>query len=299
MALTIDDGYTSWTETIDPILEKFNLSITGFINNLEAVDRDLTWEDVKRLSETGRWEFGWHSTNHPDLTTLSNKKEEEEISVADELFTSQSLPNPKTFCYPYGAYDFTTIATSKKYFSFARTVDEGTNSAYWVQEHPMEIKVTRIYQGRDTDFYKDIVSENLNKGTFIVFYLHAVGEPVEGSVEITTEDFETLMEWLSRQDVKIVSFNQGLNEMKERDYQMKLNIIFDNPLQQRYTSAIPIPSRYWEVTFISARVLGKFNPLVGDLILKYNTFLTILVMLSLLLCIYVSKSLIKRRNRSQ
>ena len=181
------------------------------------------------------------------------------------------------------------MLTTEKYFSAARTVNEGPNTVYWVQKHPMEIKVTRIYQDRDIDFYKDIVSENLNKGTFIVFYLHAVGEPVAGDIEITLKNFEELMEWLTKQNTQIVSFSQGLNEMRNRNYQMKRNIRFDNPLQRRYTSTLPIPSRYWELSFGLARFIGKYNPSIGDLYLKYNTFITSFILFSLLLCMYMSR----------
>ena len=293
VALTIDDGYRSWVDPIDPILKEYNFPITGFINDLNQVERSLTWDDVKKLSENELWEFGWHGLYHPDLTRLSRKEEERVISEGEQVFNNHSLPSPKIFCYPFGAYDFTTKLTVSEYFIASRSVQEGTNSAYWVQENPMEIKVTRIYHERDLDFYKNLVSENIDDGKLIVLYLHAVGEPVAGEIEITIEDFEELIEWLTEQDVKIVSFQQGLEEMKTRNYNMKINIRFDNPLQQRYISAIPLPSGFYEFTFASARFLGNFNPVIGDLILRFNVPLTTGIILFILLCLYSTKSLIK------
>ncbi len=299
VALTIDDGYRSWLDSIDPILKEYNFPITGFINDLTQVEQSLTWDDIKTLSENELWEFGWHGLYHSDLTRLSDKEEERVIAEGETVFNNHSLPSPKTFSYPFGAYDFTTKLTVSNFFIAARSVQEGPNSAYWVQEHPMEIKVTRIYHERNIGVYKNLVSENIHNGKFIVFYLHAVGEPVAGEIEITIEDFKELIEWLTKQDVTIVSFKQGLEEMKTRNYDMKTNIRFDNPLQKKYVSAIPLPSRFFELTFASAQVLGNFNPIIGDLILRFNVPLTTLITIILILCLNATKSLIKRSDRTE
>ncbi len=306
-AFTIDDGYTSWVEVVDPILEKHNLSITGFINDVEEGHNvksriTLTWDAVKTLAETGRWEFGWHGTDHFLLTGLTSEKEEEQIAGFDELFEEHSLPRPRTFCYPYGGYDFSTMRTASKYFPAARTVSEGANTVYWVKEHPMEIKVTRIYEERDNDYYEGMISENLNRGVFIVFYLHSVEEPIatkEHPIEITSEDFEKLIGWLVEQDVKIVSFSQGIEEMKSRDFQVRSSIKFDNPLQTRITSQqIPMPSRYWETTLFFANFFGRYVPFIGDLLLKYWAPVTVFIVLSLVFCLANSIILIRRSDRS-
>jgi len=148
VSITVDDGYRSWIEEIDPILKKYNVSITGFINDIEkAKERvkttniSITWEMVEQLSKTGRWEFGWHGINHSSLIMLNNSEKEEQICGFQELFEEHGLPNPKTFCYPFGTYDAATINIVSKYFSAARTTWEGINTVNWIKENPMKILV--------------------------------------------------------------------------------------------------------------------------------------------------------------
>jgi len=79
--------------------------------------------------------------------------------------------------------------------------------------------VQRINHERNNDFYKKIVTENIGKGVYIVFYFHSLefhSFYYPDSLEISLENFDELIGWLVEQDVKVVTFSKGIEEMQGR-----------------------------------------------------------------------------------
>ncbi len=133
ISFTIDDGYRSWYEIIDLISEKYGLPITGFLtNNLIS----LTWDEVKYLRDTGRWEFGWHTIDHPYLIRLNYTEMERQISDWS-VFEKYGLPSPETFAYPYGGYNYKAKEIASKYFLASRTTYEDVNTVCSIKDNPI------------------------------------------------------------------------------------------------------------------------------------------------------------------
>ena len=130
VSLTFDDGWQSQSTAGVPILNQFGdkatfYIISGSVGNTASGYMSLA--QVRALAQSG-FEIGSHTVHHPDLTSLSRKKIDTELSGSLSYLKTNVTPSITNFAYPYGAYNSLTTTEVKKYYSSARTSDVGINT---------------------------------------------------------------------------------------------------------------------------------------------------------------------------
>lgn len=107
--ITIDDGYKSFYKNALPLLRKYNLPATLFINTQTIGAGDyMTWHELKESSRHNI-EIGNHTHSHKYF--LNEEKETRYKTFKEELEVSQSIIEknlgvlPVVFAYPYGEFD--------------------------------------------------------------------------------------------------------------------------------------------------------------------------------------------------
>lgn len=111
VALTVDDGYSSFLETAMPLLRRYGYPVSLFVNSDAVGGRDyLDWEQLRQLVAEGV-EIGNHSSSHPYFVTLEHQKPEvwreqarQDIEQAQQKFSDHLGVVPTLFAYPYGEY---------------------------------------------------------------------------------------------------------------------------------------------------------------------------------------------------
>lgn len=127
--ITFDDGTAGLWQYADPILERYGLHAVTFLIT-SAPDRNspyyLSWAEIARMQESGRWEFGSHSHDqhtkvavaeqsragsalaHPVLVDgLLESESDHDARVEEDLdrsiaaFAEHGLPVPVAFAYPF------------------------------------------------------------------------------------------------------------------------------------------------------------------------------------------------------
>ncbi len=108
-------------DEIMKILEKHNVKTTFFMTGEWVMANP---DCVKALVDAGH-DLGNHSMNHPDMTTLSEAKMQDEILKVHELVRDLTGYEMKLFRPPYGAYDNKVIQMVYKldYFPIQWSVD--------------------------------------------------------------------------------------------------------------------------------------------------------------------------------
>ena len=113
IAITFDDGYASVFNYAFPILEKFSVPASVFVNpayigqfntwdaNFGRRVRHLDWRQIRTLKGAG-WEIGSHGMTHQDLTTLSRARLEREFLVSRRLIEHQIGMCSPVFSFPFG-----------------------------------------------------------------------------------------------------------------------------------------------------------------------------------------------------
>lgn len=116
VAITIDDAFRNFEETVWPRLRSRGLPATlfvptGFIDGTHASPlrggeqlRPCSWDALGRMSEEGL-ELGTHSVSHRDFPTLSDAECADELARSTERIRAMTGAEVRDFCYPRAAVD--------------------------------------------------------------------------------------------------------------------------------------------------------------------------------------------------
>lgn len=109
VVLTIDDGYKSFYENALPLLRKYKMPATMFINTETVGGKDyMNWTQLKEIMKANV-EIGNHTHTHAyflneDETTRYTTFENE-INESQKIITENLGVKPILFAYPYGEFD--------------------------------------------------------------------------------------------------------------------------------------------------------------------------------------------------
>lgn len=108
MALTFDVnwGEDKTTEILD-ILDKYNIKATFYIIGVWCDDYP---SEVKEIAKRGH-EIGNHSNKHSDYTAMTKDKIIKDIEIANAKILDLTGALPKTFRFPSGAYNDSSVET--------------------------------------------------------------------------------------------------------------------------------------------------------------------------------------------
>lgn len=117
--ITFDDGYLDNLQYALPILEKYNVPATFYISD-SYIDRNknikdflcannindfMNWNELKRLSKSKLVTIGCHTSNHKELSKLSDKDVYKEIFFSRKNIEKKIKKKIYDFAYPYGGKD--------------------------------------------------------------------------------------------------------------------------------------------------------------------------------------------------
>jgi peptidoglycan/xylan/chitin deacetylase (PgdA/CDA1 family) len=107
--ITIDDGYKSFLKHGYPLLRRYKMPATLFINTKTVGGGDyMNWDDLKNCLQN-KIEIGNHTHSHDFFLNLPEAKRYDVFR--DEIAQSQSIIKnnlgvvPEVFTYPYGEFD--------------------------------------------------------------------------------------------------------------------------------------------------------------------------------------------------
>ena len=104
LVITFDDGFRNNYTHAFPLLKKYGFKATIFLSpNIGGIER-LTPDDIREMTESGLIEFGGHTMNHVNLTTVDDATARREIADSIETVASLTASPCRTFAYPFGRY---------------------------------------------------------------------------------------------------------------------------------------------------------------------------------------------------
>ncbi|NJM25144.1 MAG: polysaccharide deacetylase family protein [Bacteroidia bacterium] len=111
VAITIDDGYKTFYKNALPLLSKFGMPATLFINTETVGGNDyMDWSELKEAVAHGI-EIGNHTHSHAYFLNLADASRynefRRELKLSQEIIGEHLGLSPEVFAYPYGEFDDT------------------------------------------------------------------------------------------------------------------------------------------------------------------------------------------------
>lgn len=150
--ITFDDGKkTNWT-VADPLLKKHGLRAVAFIYPTFIINKrnkhlKLTWDELRRMVASGRWDVESHTYWHPFLFKMTPKEQAFQFRKSREELEKRLGIQVRYVAYPFGGFNPKSIELLKEQgYAGAFTVNTGAN-------YPGQ---TDIYRMKRFMVYRDV-----------------------------------------------------------------------------------------------------------------------------------------------
>ena len=144
VVLTFDDGYGDFYTDAFPILKKYNVKSTVFINSgLINQPNYMTKPQVLELAKSGIVELGGHGYSHLNLVQVEKALATTTVETDREKLKTDYGVTAVSFCYPYGAYNATIQQIVKNAgYTYGVTLDPG-----WILSTDNLLAIPRVKPG--------------------------------------------------------------------------------------------------------------------------------------------------------
>lgn len=167
--ITFDDGYESAYEYADPVLERHGLTAVIFIIGSKTGGENapfdpevlsyLTWDQLKDMTGSGRWELGHHGfEGHDEIEgeapyiVWDGETTAHDLARLHHAMDEQGLDPTRSIAYPFGAYtDETVEAASRQGINLGFTVEEGCIAP---GDGPMELQRLAVFPWHRLDHFQ-------------------------------------------------------------------------------------------------------------------------------------------------
>ncbi len=247
VVLTIDDAFKSFYQHGFPLLKKYGLKATLFINTETIGGSSYMDEDeIKEVMGYGL-EIGNHSHSHDYFLNI-NKKErysrfQEDISLSQKIFQQLFNKAPSVFAYPYGEFD-TEMKDIIKKEGFVAAVAQNSgvicqqSDQFALPRFPMSTAFSKSFKEKVDMNPLDIKSISTNNH----FWNSTNNKP---TLKVGVIENELKLNQLQ-------CFIQGspctLSKKELEDHQIEIELTPVNPLTRRrtlYTVTVPDSKNNW------------------------------------------------------
>jgi len=151
--LTFDDGYADNYKTAWPIMQRYGFKATFFIITSSVGPKTINWDELNDLVRQGN-SIGSHTVRHLDLSTLSVKQQENELSISKQELENRLGISVQALCYPSGKYNNTTLELMPKLgYKLGFTTKPGRVN---LSDNPLELKRVRIPGGMPIEHFRKL-----------------------------------------------------------------------------------------------------------------------------------------------
>lgn len=260
VSLTFDDGSLNQFEIGMQILKEKGLPATFYlITNI--IDTSIL--RVINKNKSPDFEFGSHTSTHPDLIEIGIEKDIEELKSSQTyLINNFGFNSGLTLSYPWGRYNSDVKKIASEYYMAARSTDPGYNSFHHFDKYAL--KVQNFDRKANLEIANAWVYSTIKNHLWLIEMIHGINDigysPVDP--EILLAHFEYIRNqkndiWCSTVSNVIKYLYESKSAIIECEscsdsvYTIKANdFLNDSIYDQPLTVSIKIPS-FWEDVSIS------------------------------------------------
>ena len=143
--ITFDDGYVDNYSNAFPILKKYKAKATIFVITRTINSGSyLSWNQLKKMENSGLVDVQSHTVNHINLSTLTPKQIKRELNHSRTILENNLNKPIEAFCYPAGNYNKKVLTYMKEAgYKMAFTTKPGL--ANYTKQGPYELHRIRVF----------------------------------------------------------------------------------------------------------------------------------------------------------
>lgn len=209
VCLNFDDGYHDVYQNALPILDKYGIKATCFVNS-GTVGNPVTmnWDELSELKNTYGWEVGAHGYSHPNLSELSLEEAEAEIELDLLLFREQGF-DPQSFALPYGICPQEYLSLIKARYQNIRSTND------LAMHRPIDrlnLSYFPYHHGWSAQIVKDrILQAMADKEALLIIGFHQVGFS-DNWQDCPPAILEQICEFIRERGVKTMTLREAMQE---------------------------------------------------------------------------------------
>jgi len=208
VVLSADDGYHSMFTAVYPLLKRYGFTMTlALITDFVGKGKPsygpssgfMNRSEIQELIDSCAIEVASHSKSHPFLTKLDSAKAWSEIADPKSIIESLFGQEVYTFVYPYGDMDSRVRRfTRRAGYKLGRAVRPGDPN-FWAD--PFRLPTFELRMETPLADVQRHISRH--KTTILLF--HQVVPNPTAFTQWSTSDFDSLMVWLDRTNVRVTT----------------------------------------------------------------------------------------------
>lgn len=213
VCLSFDDAHSSVYEHALPILNRYSLRATNFVNSgLVGNPQVMNWQQIQSLENDYGWETGGHGLDHVNLAELSYEEAEQQI-LADKSLLIQHGLRPRSFAIPFG------ISPS----SFYPIITQAYSNIRGSQDIPMHMPVDRqnlgylpFQSGWTASTIKARITRGVaNREALIIIGFHRIETPNAGYYDnCPSSELEEICRWLKETELKVMTVSEAVAALR-------------------------------------------------------------------------------------
>lgn len=210
-----DDGHDLSFTILKDILEPLNVPIGMALvpNGANIGYPQITDEHIQEALDLG-WEFGSHTVNHPNLTTLTEEELHFELGESKRLIEKRTGQNVEWLAYPGNRENELVRKVARKYYKYA-FLGRNRPVAYPARAYNLERVSMGAYQdlsdAPDTlEWYKEKVDDAIAENKMLCFMLHAYHSDFDS---VQQQHLKDLINYIRSKNVEIVKPSEAYAEM--------------------------------------------------------------------------------------
>lgn len=219
VSLTFDDGWSSIHTNGLPLLKKYGLPSTQYINSTPVTggySGYMTYQMIKDFKAQGS-ELGWHTRSHADITTLTAANLITELTIpADYLTgTATTAAEYKHFASPYGSYNQSSVDAVMQKYQSHRSTDVGYNTKSGLDLRNIKVQnITNTTSPADVQAWVNQAAAN--KSWLVLVYHEVANNPNDPTYAVTPANLDSELNIIKQSGLTVKTVDQAIAEIKSQ-----------------------------------------------------------------------------------
>jgi peptidoglycan/xylan/chitin deacetylase (PgdA/CDA1 family) len=216
VSLTFDDGWQSVYDRGLPLLDKHGYRGTFYIPpGLIETPQYMTGEELQELRQGGH-EIAAHSYSHPDLTTLSASRLDDELRRSQEALAQAGF-STRDMATPLGRSDPQVDWYANKYYDTVRGTQDGINTRQNLDRR--NLKVFYVDYRTTPEHLAKALAETASSNGWLILVYHRISAPGAGSPQQSTvprEVFAAELDQIQASGIAVEPVSTALAQLEKK-----------------------------------------------------------------------------------